>query len=98
MPGPKVHFHLERTIWVEGEGEGLDPVHQPSHAIAHLHDEPVARGVAGPLDNNDKVSVRFTKSRTDFCLILFSYLLRDLDSITSNLAVHNILGEYKRSV
>ena len=50
-----------------------------------------------PLNNNDKVSVRFTKSRTDFCLIIFSYLLRDLDSITSNLAVH-ILGEYKVSV
>ena len=30
-------------------------------------------------------------------MILFSYLLRDLDSITSNLAVH-ILGEYKVSV
>ena len=98
LPGPKVHFHLEKTIWVEGEGEGLDPVHQQSIAIASLHDVPVASRVAGPLNNNDKVSVRFTKSRTDFCLILFSYLLRDLDSITSNLAVHNILGEYKRSV
>ena len=77
---------------------GLDPVHQQSVVVASLHDEPVASGVAGPLINNDKVSVRLTKSRTDFCLIIFSYLLRDLDSITSNLAVHNILGEYKRSV
>ena len=97
-PGAKVYFHLERPIWVEGEDVGLDPVHQQSIAIASLHDEPVASRVAGPLNNNDKVSVRFTKSRTDFCLILFSYLLRDLDSISSYLAVHNILGEYKRSV
>ena len=83
LPGPKVHFHLERTIWVEGEGEGLDPVHQPSHAIARLHNEPVAGCVTGSLSNKDKVSFKFTKSRTDCCLILFSYLLRDLDSTTS---------------
>ena len=88
-----MYFDLERTIWVEGEDEGLDPVHQQSIAIASLHDVPVASRVAGPLNNNDKVSVRFTKSRTDFCLILFSYLRRDLDSISSHLAVHNILGE-----
>jgi hypothetical protein len=31
-------------------------------------------------------------------LITFSYLLRDLDSITSNLAVHNILGEYQGGI
>ena len=83
---------------MEGEGEGLDPVHQQSIAIASLHDVPVASRVAGPLNNNDKVSFRFTKSRTDFCLILFSYLLRDLDSTTGYLAVHTILGEQQVSL
>ena len=98
LPGPQVHLHLERTIWVEGEGEGLDPVHQPSQAIPRLHDEPVASCVTGSLNNIDKVSFRFTKSRTDCCLILFSYLLRDIDTTTSCLAEHAILNKQQVSL
>ena len=96
-PEVEVHLHLERPVLVQGEHVGLDPVHQHSVVVASWHSKPVARGVAGPLENNNKVSVRFTKSGTDFCLILFSYLLRDLDS-TSHLAVNTILGDYQRSV
>jgi hypothetical protein len=57
LPRPKVRLHLERTIWVESEGEGLGPVHQPSRAVARLHSEPVADWVTGSLINKQQVSL-----------------------------------------
>jgi hypothetical protein len=92
-PEVVVHLHLEWPVLVQGEDDGLDPVHQHSAVVAAWHNEPVACGVAGHLEYNNKVSVKFTKSGTDFCLILFSYLLRDLDLATSHQAVHTILGD-----
>ena len=92
-PEVVVDLHLERPVLVQGEHVGLDPVNQHSIVVAGRHNEPVACGVAGHLEYNNKVSVKFTKSGTDFCLILFSYLLRDLDLATSHQAVHTILGD-----
>ena len=57
LPRPKVCLHLERTIWVESEGEGLGPVNQPSRAEARLHSEPVANWGTGSLINTQQVSL-----------------------------------------
>jgi hypothetical protein len=60
-PEVVVDLHLERPVLVQGEHVGLDPVNQHSIVVAGRHNEPVACGVAGHLENNNKVSVRLLR-------------------------------------